>query len=192
MLFDHVGYVFFPEAEWMRVIGRMTMPIFAYAIARGFHYTSNRKRYLIRLSILAIISQVPFMLTFHEGWTLNTIFPWAITVAVLMAPLWTIPLVSTFGLFVPMDYTSLVILLPVFIYHFWFKEKRPVLLLLSTVPVLSFIAYISAPIQWFALLAIPLIWILEPYDGKVRLNKWVFYYFYPVHLMVIWVVSLLV
>ncbi len=98
MLFDHVGYVFFPEAEWMRVIGRLTMPIFAYAIARGFYYTSNRKKYLIRLSALAIISQVPFMLTFHEGWTLNTIFPWAITVAVLMAPLWAIPLVSTFGL----------------------------------------------------------------------------------------------
>ena len=36
MVFDHVGDNFFPEQTWMRVIGRIAMPIFAFCVAEGF------------------------------------------------------------------------------------------------------------------------------------------------------------
>ena len=29
MVFDHVGDNFFPEMTWMRIVGRIAMPIFA-------------------------------------------------------------------------------------------------------------------------------------------------------------------
>ena len=34
MLVDHVGYMFFDELVW-RIIGRIAMPLFAFAIAEG-------------------------------------------------------------------------------------------------------------------------------------------------------------
>lgn len=194
MVIDHLGYVFFPEQEWMRAVGRLTMPIFAYAIARGFFYTRDKKRYLLQLSILAVISQIPFMLLFHEGWTLNMVVPWALAVVALMSPLWVTPLLALTPLVlgIPMDYSSLVILLPVAIYHLWFKERRPLLAALAVVTVLSVIALLSPGYQWFALLALPVILLLEPYDRKITVNKWFFYAFYPAHILLLWGVTELI
>lgn len=194
MVIDHLGYVFFPDQEWMRAIGRLTMPIFAYAIARGFFYTRDKRRYLIQLSILALVSQIPFMLLFHQGWTLNMVVPWALAVVALMSPLWVTPLLAFIPLVIgiPMDYSSLVILLPVAIYHLWFKNRRPLLAALAVVTILSVIALLSPWYQWFALLAIPVILLLEPHDRKVTVNKWFFYAFYPAHMLLLWgVVELL-
>lgn len=194
MVIDHLGYVFFPEQEWMRAVGRLTMPIFAYAIARGFFYTRDKKRYLLQLSILAVISQIPFMLLFHEGWTLNMVVPWALAVVALMSPLWVTPLLALTPLVlgISMDYSSLVILLPVAIYHLWFKERRPLLAALAVVTVLSVIALLSPGYQWFALLALPVILLLEPYDRKITVNKWFFYAFYPAHILLLWGVTELI
>ncbi|MEG0613883.1 MAG: TraX family protein [Clostridium sp.] len=64
MLIDHIGAVFFPKVLLIRVIGRLSFPIFAFLIAEGYFRTKNLKRYIFRLIILAIISQIPFMLAF--------------------------------------------------------------------------------------------------------------------------------
>jgi hypothetical protein len=44
MLADHVGLMFFPEAELLRIIGRLAFPIFAFMIAEGCKYTRNKLR----------------------------------------------------------------------------------------------------------------------------------------------------
>lgn len=191
MVIDHLGYVFFPEQEWMRWVGRITMPIFAYAIARGFHFTRDRKRYLIQLVILALASQIPYMLLFDKGWTLNMVFPWSLAVLALMIPVKYIhfTIIGVIALvMIPMDYSAFVILLPMAIYHFWFKKRIAWLALVSALGVLALIALVSPPFQWFALAALPLIFLLEPFDRRVRLNKWLFYLFYPVHIVVLWVI----
>lgn len=197
MVMDHLGYLFFPDQEWMRAIGRLAMPIFGFAIARGFYYTRDSKRYLIRMALLAVISQLPFMLLFSMGteisiwdWSfwfplLNMIVPWALALLLLRFPLIALGPIVVALLYVPMDYTSLVILLPIAIYHLWFKRRRPLLALLSTVAILSAIALLHSPIQWWSLLIIPLIYFLEPHDGKIRLNRWVFYGFYPGHMLLL-------
>lgn len=60
MLIDHAGYLLFPEHEWMRWIGRLAMPLFAFFIAEGCRYTSNRSRYFFRLSGLGVICQAVY------------------------------------------------------------------------------------------------------------------------------------
>lgn len=197
MVIDHVGILFFPDQEWMRAIGRLTMPIFGYAIARGFFYTRDSTGYLIRLSILAVASQLPFTLLFGRGqeieiwdWSfwfplLNMVVPWTLAILLLRFPLIAIAPIVVVLLYVPMDYTSLVILLPIALYHLWFKQKRPLWALVSSLAILSAIALLSFPLQWWALLALPLIYFLEPYDGKIRLNRWLFYAFYPVHMLLL-------
>jgi len=60
MAIDHVGLLFFPEIQLLHIIGRLAFPIFAYQISIGYIFTSNIKKYIKRLFILAVISQIPF------------------------------------------------------------------------------------------------------------------------------------
>ena len=65
MVIDHVGAILFPDQIWMRVIGRVAFPIYAYCLAEGFRYTSDYRRYLGRLALFAILSEIPFDLAFY-------------------------------------------------------------------------------------------------------------------------------
>jgi len=179
------------------------MPIFGYAIARGFFHTKNVDKYILRMALLAVCSQLPFTLLFGQGrdvaigswefWqpTLNMVVPWTLALLLLKwSPLFIAPVVGLLYFLVPMDYSSLVILLPMVIYWFWFRRKDPWLALIGTSGVLGLIALSFQPIQWFSLLAIPLIYLLEPYDGKLKIKRWFFYWFYPVHIALFFGVAL--
>ena len=41
MTLDHIGVVLFPQAQWLRIVGRLAFPIFAYMIAEGCRHTAN-------------------------------------------------------------------------------------------------------------------------------------------------------
>ena len=61
MLIDHIGYVLFPEIQAFRLIGRLAMPIFAFFIGEGCVYTRDRKKYFLRLFVLALICQTVYI-----------------------------------------------------------------------------------------------------------------------------------
>ncbi len=62
MVIDHIGLFFFPHIEFLRIIGRLAFPIFAWLIANGAYHTRDIKKYIGRLSLLAVVSQLPFAL----------------------------------------------------------------------------------------------------------------------------------
>lgn len=74
MAIDHVGYCMFPtylypNAIWLRVIGRVAFPIFAFLIAEGAFYTKHPIRYMLRMLLLAIVSEIPFdLVNYPYGW----------------------------------------------------------------------------------------------------------------------------
>ena len=62
MLVDHVGAVLLPQIGWLRAVGRLAFPIFAFQIGEGYRHTSDLKRYMSRLLLFALIAEIPFNL----------------------------------------------------------------------------------------------------------------------------------
>ena len=47
MLVDHIGYLLFPQALFLRIIGRLSFPLFAFAISEGCRYTKNKTKHFL-------------------------------------------------------------------------------------------------------------------------------------------------
>lgn len=177
-----------------RMIGRIAFPIFCFLLVEGFVHTSNRKKYVIRLAIFALISEIPFDLAFHskllEFSYQNVFFTLAIGCATLIVyhiieekefqnrfvkKVIQI-LVSVAGMFmaefIHTDYGALGVIVIVLFYIV--REKR---FYQIAVGCILFIEKITA---LFAFLPIMI------YNGKRGLNvKWAFYIFYPAHLLIL-------
>ena len=60
MLVDHIGLMLFPYTMWIRMIGRLSMPLFAFAIAEGCRYTRNKWKHFSLLFGLGAICQLVY------------------------------------------------------------------------------------------------------------------------------------
>ena len=90
MVIDHAAVGLIEQSElasgaaWslcgtaMRLVGRVAFPLFAFMIAEGAAHTRDRRRYALRLLLLAVISEVPFDLVAGGTWLFpadqNTVF----------------------------------------------------------------------------------------------------------------------
>ena len=202
MVIDHVGDNFFPNQTWMRVLGRIAMPIFAFCISEGFCHTRSKMKYLRRMLVFGVISEIPFdlvtagkvlefrhqniMLTFSWAilgllccdWVLEQKKPrgrYGIAFAILLAFLLS-------SAFLGLDYHMLAIAL-IAVYYL-LKEKS--LWIRNTAAAAVHALFRNVGIYWFGLLGFLPIFL---YNGKRgRGLKWLFYVFYPGHLLLIYLV----
>lgn len=68
MLLDHMWITVIDGNPWMTALGRIAFPIFAFQIAEGYAHTKNFRRYLLRMFVFALISEIPFNFMTGGGW----------------------------------------------------------------------------------------------------------------------------
>lgn len=73
-----------------RDIGRISFVLFTYLIVEGFVHTRSRTRYLLRLFLFALLSEIPFDLAFSgklADWSGQNVY-WTLFLGVLLLTLW--------------------------------------------------------------------------------------------------------
>ena len=208
MLIDHIGFINLIPAYYteLRTIGRLAFPIFCFLLCQGFIHTRNRKKYLLRLGIGAILAEIPYdLMVFGSAFDLTrqsvmlTLFL-AFGMAVLMEKTERIPLklliLVPFYLLADLlrtDYGGAGILM---VAIFLLTERLPYKLLWQTGLLLIAQFFVESwkltffgiafPIQIFAVFAMVPIAL---YSGRktthAKALQWGFYLFYPVHMLIL-------
>lgn len=186
----------------MRVIGRLAFPIFAFMIVEGVLHTKNIAMYAARLLAIAVISEVPFDLAFYNKFLdltyQNTIF----TLLFGVLALWGFDTIeraqknsndriSGFPMLIAIVAAFLGIILAEFLYTDYGGTGVLLILILyfarSSKKVQIFAGILgTALINPISVLAfIPIFF----YNGeKGSGNKYIFYAFYPLHLLLLYMI----
>ncbi len=183
MLLDHIGAFFYPWSL-LRIIGRISFPLFAYQLSVGCQATSNRKNYIKRLLFFAAVSQIPFYFLRGEI-VLNILFSLSLGIFAISA----IEKKKFFYIFLSFFASFFVEYGPyglsVILIFYFFKKNIHKFSLFSLSTFLYSVCY-QIHIQLFALFSLP--FILGP-KMKVRLPKYFFYIFYPAHLIILYLIK---
>ena len=205
MSFDTLNAIY----KAMRFIGRTSFPLFIFLIAEGFLHTSSRLKYAISLLVFALISELPYDYAFYSGLHLenNNV---CITLFLALITLWSVDAVSNYfqkrnlnatyamvaGIFIILftsgtaafmqsDYKCYGIFLAV-IFCF-FKPLFPLNVLAAYFVIASYNT------EWQSFPAFLLICLYNQKQGKkLGRYKYLFYAFYPVHLIILYVTRLLI
>lgn len=189
-------------------LGRLSFPLFAFIAVEGYIHTSDLKNYIKRLIIFGIISQVPFMLfrsLIDKNFMINIMFTLLLGILAIFSfdkmknkyfgLLISIALIII-GQVINVDYgwygVGLVFLI------FMTKKNKIVFCISYIIYILVyyFIGYIKLDfnfiryyIPYIITSSLPIILILL-YNGKQGYKiKYFYYWFYPVHMLVIYCVS---
>lgn len=187
MILDHIGM--FWGIEWLRLIGRLSFPIYCFLISKGVKKTKDIKQYMIRVLMLAIISQCIWQ--YMGVSVLNILFTYFLFIQMMyfiknknniMASI--VFLVSV--LVSPMlDYGFYGFVL---LFMFYYIEDKYVRLILMLASIIYFIK--CELISVISLISIISIFLISKYDKPKYYKKYkkynkLFYWLYPLHLIII-------
>ena len=66
MVIDHIGVVLMHEGGILRILGRISMPLFAFMIAEGAKYTKNKAKYFGMIAGLATACQLVYYFALND------------------------------------------------------------------------------------------------------------------------------
>lgn len=208
MLIDHIGAALVP-VPGLRIVGRVAFPIYCFLMAEGMARTRNTKKYGLRLAIGALLAELPFDLLLYGGFTwmhqsvmVTLLLGWGMTLWINRSERGKLVPVIVCALAAELlgaDYGAAGIAMIALFVLTQEQEDRLMLQVLGLVILCWMMGGagwqvfgVHIPAQIFGAAAMVPICL---YRGRKitasRVVQWGFYLFYPVHLVVLWVIGTL-
>ena len=83
MLIAHVGLMFFPRVLFIRYIGRLAFPIFAFLISEGCRYTKNKLRYFLSIFLLGAVCQIAYTIAYPSSVYLGILIAFSFSILII-------------------------------------------------------------------------------------------------------------
>jgi len=202
MTVDHVGFILFPGILWLRILGRLAFPIFAYQFGVSVKKTKHLEKMGGNLFIFALISQITF-------WSVNRWDFRQLSIFFTLFLAWLIiffykKIENKILKFLAIMPIFIFLLLPIFVISFPVVDyglygvllllcftvllEDPIMLNLSfTFLTLSYCFLTGGFVQAFCLLAVFLFYLRISF--KKRFANLYYYAYYPVHLTILALLS---
>lgn len=200
MFIDHMGLILLPQYEVLRIIGRISFPLFAYQIGIGVVHTRSVKNYFWRLFGFGVIIQIAYIVAAvfigEDASLLNIFFTlslgviaivlyrekrYALMLGVLLIPIF----LSLVNLQIDYGYYGILLILLMYIWRDNLSYLIVAMIGLTVVYVVTSRQYT----QLYSLLAI--IFIAKPLSLKLHIPSWFFYVFYPLHMILLYALGML-
>jgi len=214
MFIDHIGASIlekipqYATVDWvfqldmtLRLIGRIAFPIYCFLLVEGFYKTRSRKKYALNLFVFALVSEIPFELSFMGGldigfhnvyWTLLLGMLLMMTLETIkvrkpdkynLLALLAVAILAGIAQIVYTDYAAIGVMLIFILYQTRDNRKKQ-----SILGAVAMCYEITAPISFI---------LTYNYNGQRKLRKYaftkyLFYAFYPIHLLILYFVRLLI
>lgn len=217
MLIDHFGAAIVPVLPIpnmvdiyyaCRIIGRMAFPIYCFLLVEGMHHTRNAGKYILRLCIGMLIAELPFDMLFegHFCWASQSVMV-TLTLGAVMLFLMGKTENKVLQAVIAVPFAALAELACcdyggwgiAMIAMFAIIEQLPFrIMLLGALSVLMPSAKVAfgsmnISVQMFSILGMLPIYF---YSGEKLTDskaiQWAFYLFYPLHILILWLVLLFV
>ena len=223
MTIDHIAQLFVPYGTALyyilRFIGKTTAPVMCYFLAEGFRYTHDKKKYILRLSLFAVISEPAYYILEYGAAPYSTVqllqnlnFLFSLLLAFICLLILTDSKLNTvFKVFLTAITISLTqfvdwgLIIPIWtiIFFFFNKDKmKMTLLFISTTLIILPVTFLKLYDSfWYFTLNYGALLALIPihlYNGKrdrcstplkKKINRWFFYVYYPLHMIVISIIA---
>ncbi|MCD8008645.1 MAG: conjugal transfer protein TraX [Clostridiales bacterium] len=183
-------------ASVLQLIGGLAVPVFAFLLVEGFVHTSSVKNYLLRLLAFAVISEIPYDLAMSgvlwDTGSQNTLF----TLAVCLVMLYSLRLLEQrpgvgWKLF------QVLVVLAAAVWCNWLQRASG----RCRVPgcAIFYKLYDRKGVRLLLGCAVSVMYVTGPFSGYLLWNycgergwdknKYLFYVFYPLHLLVLGVIG---
>ena len=207
MLLDHIGIAFY-DHSFFRIIGRLAFPIFAFQSIVAYEHTRNKKKYLFKLLIFGIISQIPFYLmknSVNHPFLINVMFTILLgLISIIVFNRFTnkimgfisVVLIGILCSILRIDYGFFGIL-TIFLFYYYrnnFVKAAFSFSFLFIIRYILFIIYFDTIYYLLILLATLLALVpISLYNKKEGIKtRYLFYVFYPLHMLIIFIIKIII
>lgn len=193
---------------FLRSIGRLSFPIYLFLMVDGLEHTRSIKKYILNMFIFAFISEIPFDMAlnlsdkevfsgklFSLGYQ-NVFFTLTISLAMMtalrecekridnlytryIASLTVIAAGAAVCWLLKTDYSYAGAIAAGVLYMFRYERKTAFAMAVLALTLLS------SYLELFAFIALPFVAVYNGERGK-KINKYIFYAFYPAHFLLLW------
>lgn len=222
MTIDHIADLFYPGmpnniiSNILHTVGRLTAPIMFFFICEGFYHTKNLKKYITRLFVFALISHFAYCFAFginYVPFSTGNIFnqtsimwtlAWSVIALYIVYGKNNLKEWQKWGLVILIniitfsaDWSCIGVMIILSMYgnrENLAKQMKGMMFWAFIYALVSFLFVnkVYGIIQLFVILVYPLLKQYNGERGKGKSLKWLFYIYYPLHLVVIGILRLII